>query len=106
MGRLRDWKGKRHGDPVMWFKLHRNLLDTKLCPVVALLAWLSCSGITHGPIFCSITQAGNLRRGTKQSVSTYQDYLKDTFRAVAAADPSWDHMQYCSSHSLRRVAAQ
>ena len=77
------WQGSRH-----------PLRTRPMCPVKALEAWLSASGITDGPVFRSMHKGG--RVGPKRlSPDAVAEIVKRRARA-AGLDPT-----YYSGHSLR-----
>ena len=96
---LRDWKwrskpnkGKRYG-----LRLHRNYVDTRFCPVIWLLFWLSHSKLTSGPIF----QKPN---GEHMSEAMWTGMTDRLFLATGLYDKKTK--KGCTNHSIRRTAVQ
>ena len=77
-------------------KKHFTMLDDKtICPVRALQAWLSQSGLKRGPLFRGVDRWGKVRSG-KLSTQTIADVVKHA-AAAAGHDPAM-----FAGHSLRR----
>jgi len=71
---LRGWKGRKKGNHAKRYGIdvHRNYLDSRVCPVFWLTMWLAESRITSGPIFQPLSKDGS---SVKPSVEAGGDRL-------------------------------
>jgi hypothetical protein len=98
-----QWKGRRKtasGYTDYRMRLHRNFLCTSLCPVVWLMTWLLMDGRKEGPIF-----AHNDKPDVKMPQEQYTRMMKRMFEHAGTCD-GHHHLIKCTSHSIRRTAAQ
>ena len=82
-------------------KIHRNYCDPRFCPVLWLIILLFYQGMTEGPIFQSETGEGF-------APAQWQTALKHLFTAASLYTPASNGQRGhgCTSHSIRRSAAQ
>jgi len=114
---LMNWKtrspsnrGKRYG-----FRLHRNYLDSRFCPVTWLLVWLHFSGITTGPLFQTLEGRGEDAKpaGRPMSERAWEHFTKVLFTTAGLYTPGFKDAEGkkhaptgVTNHGIRRSAAQ
>ena len=66
---FRTSKGRRGRDRMDKFRLARNYVDQRFCPVFFIAMWLATSGIRTGPLF------PRLRRGGKKATIAHSSWV-------------------------------
>lgn len=55
---IHNWKRKDKKKPVQTVYIWRNLVNTLYCPMMALVMWMSVSGLKNGPMFRRVSAKG------------------------------------------------
>ena len=68
--KLRFWKGSYNGLGRQ-YKIQRNMVNSRYCPVLALMAYMRLNGAVRGPMFTSINKATGLGTVAERSVKIF-----------------------------------